>query len=223
MAEPNREEGTKTDFQADLVIFWSLVKRQDSHAAVISQGQSHSPPAPPPPPPSLLPSLAWRYCSFVVRAAGGAVRPGSSGAAPRHHHHHHHPTLQGCHLFSPPLSSPLYHSPPNVNAEPLQHPPPAPEPGRFEGGGSAGGLPDTGRKGQGKYQRLTDSALLKQSDGLWLSSVMQNGTTRLHLFSLLDLKYRVQWRDVCHGVNRVKGINWVPSEATQPAAQLWFL
>lgn len=85
------EEGKKTDFQADLVIFWSLVKRQDSHAAVISQGQSHSPPPPP--------SLMWQYCSFVARAAGGAVRPGSSAAAPPLTHTHTHTRL------SPLLSS----------------------------------------------------------------------------------------------------------------------
>lgn len=48
---------------------------------------------------------------------------------------------------------------------------------------------------------------------------MQNVTARLHLFSLFDLKCWVQWRDVCHGVICVNDINWVPSEATQPAAQ----
>ncbi len=55
-----------TDFQVVLVILWSLVKRLDSHAAVISQGQSHTPLSPP--------SLLWLYCSFVALAAGGAVR-----------------------------------------------------------------------------------------------------------------------------------------------------
>lgn len=89
------------------------------------------------------PSFMWRYCSFLARAAGGAVRPGSPAAPP---------PLQGCHLFSPPLSSPLYHSPPHVSAEPLQHPPTVAQPLCFDGGeAGAGGLPATGREGHGKY------------------------------------------------------------------------
>lgn len=44
------------------------MKRLDSHAAVISQGQSHTPLSPP----SLIPCRL--HCSFVALAAGGAVR-----------------------------------------------------------------------------------------------------------------------------------------------------
>lgn len=56
-----------TDFQVVLLILWSLVKRLDSHAAVISQGQSHTPL-------SLLPPLRLcLHCSLVAPAAGGAV------------------------------------------------------------------------------------------------------------------------------------------------------
>lgn len=73
MLQPNIEKKKKrkkekrnTDFQVVLVILWSLVKRLDSHAAVISQGQSHTPLS--------LPPLLWLYCSFVALAAGGAVR-----------------------------------------------------------------------------------------------------------------------------------------------------
>lgn len=72
----------------------------------------------------------------------------------------------------------------------------------------------------GTTRKMIDRALLKRSDGLWLSTVMQSVTTQLHLFSLFDLKCQVQWRDVCHRVTCVKDINWVPGEATQPAAQL---
>lgn len=58
----------KTESQVVLVFLWSLVKRLDSHAAVISQGQSHTPLSPP----SLIPCRF--HCSFVALAAGGAVR-----------------------------------------------------------------------------------------------------------------------------------------------------
>ena len=44
-----KREKKKHWFQVVLVILWSLVKRLDSHAAVISQGQSHTPLSLPPP------------------------------------------------------------------------------------------------------------------------------------------------------------------------------
>lgn len=53
------------------------MKRLDSHAAVISQGQSHARLCSPSLPPSM-----WLYCSFATPAAGGAVRLESPTLAP---------------------------------------------------------------------------------------------------------------------------------------------
>lgn len=50
-----------------------------------------------------------------------------------------------------------------------------------------------------------------------MSTARQNVS---HLFGSFDLRRRDRWRDDCHGVIRVKDINWVAGEATQAAAQL---